>query len=229
MSGIIPEISPRKSALISGIGLLAMTVIAIIAQFVLSVDLVVPWNAEATVANISANLMQLRIVIVAWALVIVLDWLVAWGLYIFLSPVNRHISLLAAWARLMYTAVFAAALFHYFHVLQLLEGIGPILSLDGGQINAQVMLHMTAFQDTWASAYLFFGLHLLLVGYLALKSDFVAKIPGIILVIGGIGYIIDTLGKFLFADLMPDLALITGWGELVFMVWLLIRGGRVKK
>ena len=48
--------------------------------------------------------------------VAVLDVMVAWALYAVLRPVNRGIALLAAWLRVVYAAVFAAALSNLFVV-----------------------------------------------------------------------------------------------------------------
>jgi hypothetical protein len=74
--------------------------------------------------------------------------------------------------------------------------------------------------------YIFFGIHLFLLGVVAFRSSFVPKVIGIILILAGISYLIDYLGRMLFPDLGMGVSFIFGWGELIFMIWLLIWGGK---
>ena len=77
-------------------------------------------------------------------------------------------------------------------------------------------------------SFVFFAIHLVLVGYLAYKSGYIPKLVGILLVIAGLGYLIQNLGPYLFPEANLGLVSITLLGELFFMFWLLIRGPRIK-
>ena len=78
---------------------------------------------------------------------------------------------------------------------------------------------------------IFFGLHLLLLGYLVIRSSFLPTLIGGLVMIAGAGYIIDgfnnilDLGYFgisgagLYVVILPALL-----GEGTLMLWLLIRG-----
>jgi hypothetical protein len=94
------------------------------------------------------------------------------------------------------------------------------------QLNTRVLLSHNEFIDGWGIGLIFFGMHLALLGYLALKCGFIPKIFGILLLIAGAGYVVEYCAKFLVPGFSFDLGLITGWGELIFMFWLLIRGGK---
>ncbi|AZO95310.1 DUF4386 family protein [Halocella sp. SP3-1] len=48
--------------------------------------------------------------IFSFFIVLILDIVVAWGLYILLKPVNKNISLLSTWFRLVYAAIFVFVL-----------------------------------------------------------------------------------------------------------------------
>ena len=71
------DISRRAVALIAGIGLLIMAVLAPLANFGVLQNLVVPANAAATVENITASEGLFRVAIAALLIVTFLDILVA--------------------------------------------------------------------------------------------------------------------------------------------------------
>ena len=64
-----------------------------------------PRHATSSSTSCDSGHARGRLLVVA-----VLDVVVAWALYAVLRPVSRGIALLAAWLRVVYAAVFAAAL-----------------------------------------------------------------------------------------------------------------------
>ena len=74
-------------------------------------SMVVPGDVTTTISNITTNMQLFRFGIVAWVLVLVCDVFVGWGLYVLLKPVNKSLSLLSAWFRMLHAAVYGAALF----------------------------------------------------------------------------------------------------------------------
>jgi hypothetical protein len=191
--------------------------------------IVVPGNATTTVNNIMAGELLFRIGICGFLGVIILDVLVAWALYIFLKPVNKSLSLLAGWLRLAYSIIFGVALVNYFGVLQLLSNAEYLNIFGFDQLKAQVMLSLNAFGDGWAVGFVFFGLHLTIIGYLIFKSDTIPRILGVLLILAGGSYLIDYFGKFLNPEYDLNIATFMGWGELIFMFWLLLRGRKMKQ
>ncbi len=75
---------------------------------------------------------------------------------------------------------------------------------------------------------LFFALHLVLLGWLVYKSGFFPKIPGILLALAGIGYFAQSFGVMVAPNLSDTLETVVVVlaipGELVFALWLLIKG-----
>ena len=100
------EIFQRRVALAAAISLLVMALLAPFARFGVLETLVVSTDAAATVENIIASEGLFRIAIAAFLIVIMLDVMVAWALYILLRPVNRTLALLTAWLRLAFAAIF---------------------------------------------------------------------------------------------------------------------------
>jgi hypothetical protein len=221
--------SHRQIALIAGIGLLMMTVSIILAQGVAMADIIVQDEAAVTVENILTNQSRFRFGIVGHLVVIILDLVVAWALYIFLKPAHDNLSLLAAWSRVVYTIFYGIALVNLYGVFQLLGDAGYLTAYDGSQIQAQVMLAFKAFEDTWDVGYIFFGLHLAFLGVVVFRSGFVPKVIGVILSAAGLSYLVDYLALLLFPQLGLGISFIFGWGELIFMLWLIIWGGKKER
>ena len=220
------DISARTVALIAGFGLLAMTIAAIFANFFVFESLVVQGDAITTSNNILAYGGKFLLGVIAFLIVIILDVVVAWALYTFLKPINRNISLLTAWLRIIYGAIFAFALLNLVNVLQMLNGVNSVVDAE---LSAQVMSSINAFSDTWSFGFIFFGFHLALLGYLVLKSGYIHKLFGVLLVIAGLGYLTDSFGKFILPNYNIEIAMFTFIGELLFMLWLLFKGGKIKE
>ena len=47
------------------------------------------------------------------------------------------------------------------------------------------------------------------------------------MIIAGLSYLIDYFGKLIFSNFDVTFSLIGGWGELIFMFWLLFKGGKI--
>lgn len=88
------DTQPRIAALITGIGLLAMAIIAAFANFAVIVNLEVPGDPSATAANLAESAGLVRLAAAGFIIIAILDVVVAWGLYIVLRRVNPSLSLL---------------------------------------------------------------------------------------------------------------------------------------
>jgi len=231
-----PEISRSNAARIAGYGYLAIIVFAIFAEFFVRSTLVVPGDAATTASNIASNQGLFRLGIASYLLAAIFDVIVALALYVFLKPVNQSIALLAAWFRLMHATIFALALGNLFNVLHLLNDADQATGFSTEQLHAQIMLFLDAFDLEWLVGLVFFGLHCLLLGYLFIKSGYMPKLLGVVLIIAAAGYLIDSFARFLMGNYsdyedfflmivaIPALA-----AEVSLCVWLLIKGVKVQQ
>ena len=224
---IIKDISLRKAAIIAGFGLLFMTIFAIFANFFVLESFIVSEDAVKTANNIMANKGLFRMGICSLIIVAILDVVVAWALYILLKPVNKSLSLLSAWFRLVYATILGIVLYNLFNVLQLLSGVDYLTAFEPNQLYAQMMLFLNAFTYGWTIGLVFFGIHLSILGYLIFKSSYIPKILGILVVIAGLGYLIDSFVIFLLPNYHITIAMFTFIGELLFMFWLLFKGYKI--
>lgn len=232
--------SLNKIARIAGIGYLVIFVTGIFANFFVLESIVVPNDANATYNNIVKNTTQFRVGFLSFVIMVVFDLVLTWALYVIFEPVNRKLSLFAAWFRLVNTAIFGVALFALFNVLHLTSGVEYLNVFEPAQLQARVMLAIENFNYIWLIGLLFFGIHLAALGYLILQSKFIANFIGILLMAASLGYVIDSIAHFMMPDyddykaVFSMVVVIPGVvGELSFTLWLLIRGvkqrERVKK
>jgi hypothetical protein len=74
----------------------------------------------------------------------------------------------------------------------------------------------------------FFALHLVLLGLLVYRSGFFPRLIGVLLALAGLGYFAQSYGSFVapgLSDVLSTVVLVLAIpGELVFAVWLLIKG-----
>ena len=97
------------------------------------------------------------------------------------------------------------------------------------QLHAQVQLLLGSFRWGWSLSLVVFGIHLVLLGYLIYRSGYIPWIIGIVLVINGAGWELDSLQPYLFPNAHFGWVFYTFFGELVFMFWLLIRGWKIQE
>ena len=222
------SISLKQAALVSGIGLLVMVFTAPISQMYLLPQLVDYGDAVQTLDNIIGEKGLFSLAIILYVITFIADVVVAWGLYYFFKPHNQGLSLLAAWFRLIYTAMALSGLFNLLKVIQLVPRVDLVSATDKAELAEHAMLFIRSFGSEWGIALLFFGICLGLLGYLAIKASYVPKWVGVFLLIAGAGYFIDSIKPYFFPTIDTSILFVTFFGELVFMFWLLIRGWKVK-
>lgn len=223
----------RRAALAAGIAIVVMTIAAAVANDITIGKLVVEGNAAETLKNILAAKTTFNIGILCWLIILVSDVVAAWGLYIFLKPVSKNQSLIAAWFRLIYVTILAVAILNLMYVHILIHQPVPSAADLTGQLRREVMFYLDAFDTTWSAGLMVFGIHILLVGLLAFKSGYIPRIFGIILIIAFGGYVIINISNLLFPE-FEDVMKIVAWifllpmlGEVALGIWLLIKGVKI--
>jgi hypothetical protein len=120
-----------------------------------------------------------RIGVFGWLILIILDMLLAWFLYIFFKPVNKSVSLLAGWLGLAAATISGIAELNIVIVivivLSLISGADYLKAFDSTQLHAISLLIINTFEKIWAIGLFVFGCHLLLRGYLAFRTGFILR------------------------------------------------------
>jgi hypothetical protein len=206
--------SLRTASLIAGLGLALIVVLAPFGNFVAVQALITPGDAAKTAQDILNSESLFRWGIASLVLTAVLDMIVAGALFVVFEPVSRGVSMMAALFRVAYTAVFLVG------IIQLAVALGLLRDPP------QAMRAVDAYNTIWLVGLIFFGIHLMLIGYLAYRSGYMAKIFGILLVVAGLGYLVDGFGTVLVPNYSMNIAQFTFFGEAALMLWLLIKGTR---
>jgi hypothetical protein len=217
----------RHAAITAGVGILLIAVLAGFGKFVAVDGLVTPGDAARTATAIMASEGLFRIGVVSLFVVVALDIVVAWALYRVFSPVSVGISLLAAWFRIVYAGVFLVATSQLVGVLRLLGGDDYLAAFNTGQLQAQALSAIHAFGDVFRAGLLLFGLHLLIVGYLTYRTEYIPRFLGVLLAVAGLGYVVDSVAAILLPDSWADVSSFTFIGEFLLALWLVIRGRRL--
>jgi hypothetical protein len=229
------DLSPRKAALVAGFGYLGILVVDTIALSLVD-GLIVRGDAAATASRITASESLFRLGIASWIVVLALDVAVAWALYIFLEPVDRHLSMLAAWFRLVFVAIAGSALVGLLSAPRLLSTAGYSTAFEPNQYAALAMLSLYPYEYAFNVGYVFFGLHILCLGYLILKSVYVPRLLGVLLIVASAGYFIDSFASVVSSGYADNQALFIVFvavpalvAEYSLAFWLLIKGGKSER
>lgn len=210
-------------------------VVAIFGMFAgtISTGLVVAGDPAATADKVLGSAALFRGAIAAWVIVLFADVAVAVSLWVLLRPAGRTLSGLAALLRVVYVAIQAVNLLNLCNVLFLLTDADYRAGFSSDQVNALASFSLEAFGTGFRVGLLFFGAHLVAVGYLLFASRSVPRGVSILVVTAGIGYMADSLGRLFVPGysavatavfLTPAAA-----GELGLTAWLLVKGVQVRQ
>lgn len=106
--------------------------------------------------------------------------------------------------------------------------IAAVFSLAGCALSALGLLHLLPAPIRSVNPLVLFGVYCLLIGYLILRSDFLPRILGVLMAIGGLGWL--TFASSTLADALTPYNLAPGiLGESALTLWLLAKGVDAKR
>ncbi|MHA7857656.1 MAG: DUF4386 domain-containing protein [Henriciella sp.] len=220
------ELSLEASAWIAGLGLMAMTIFGTIALFYLLPMGTVAGDGAATLLALKQNGDAFILGGAFLMIVYVLDIVVAWALHWFLRAGNLALSQLAAWLRLSYVffavigLMSSAEMYGLAHNPELIEHLG-IEALE-----TQILLNLTRAETISTMAFLFFGVHLIVLGIAIWHSRHAPIWLGIVVVLAGLSYVVINAASFVAPEAGLDWLIPFAMGEAVLMVWLLFSSAR---
>lgn len=222
-----PEASPRSKARTAGFFYL---LVFLTGGAVLSAGrgLVISGDAAATAANILAHESLFRLVFAADLLVTAFYVVVTALFYDLFRPVNRSLSLLAAFFSLVGCAIGAASGFFHLAPLVVLRGAPYLSVFKVEQLQALAFLLLKLHAQANNISLVFFGFYCLLIGYLIFRSTFLPRTLGVLMAIGGLGWL-TFLWPPLASYLYPYILLPGILGEGSLTLWLLVIGVNVQR
>jgi hypothetical protein len=196
------------------------------ASFSILPKLFIADDAARTSQNILANQGLFVAAIFAFLLNFIGDVVAAWGLYLFLRPVNASVSMFTAWLRIVFATIGLAAVLNLVTAYRLLTRPAALAALGQAQINAQVHVAIGSFNSQFAFGLILFGLYLIMLGWLTYRSGYVPRWLGIVLAINGAGWSVMEAGPYLLPGTDLGFLFVATFGELIFLVWLIGWGTR---
>ena len=148
-------------------------------------------------------------------------------MYFLLAPVNKRLSLLAALFGLTGTVLFAAGELFYFAPL-VLGGGAYLKTFSVDQLNTFTLLSLKFYGYAGMIFTVYYGMAWIVRGYLMFSSSYFPKFLGILMAIGGAGFVARNFAMILAPAYASDIFLMMMFpGGLVLMAWLLIKGVNV--
>jgi len=225
------EFSPQVAARLAGLLYLIVIVAGAIAEIFVRQRLVVANDAQATAGNILAHEQLFRwgfvADLVAGLCVIPLIML----LFELLKVVSRRLALVALFFSLVGTAVQSTALLGHFAPLILLKR-GVALSVGQELLQAQTYMALQLQGIGYAVALVFFGGTMVTRGYLVIRSSFLPRAIGMLLMAAGVCYITNSFVDFVapaIAGYAMALLIVPGIAESSLCLWLLVKGVNVAR
>jgi hypothetical protein len=220
--------SGTKTARISGLLYLIGSVTGVFG-ILYGPSLVVPGDAAATARHILASASLFRLSIVSALLCQILFIFVGLALYQLLKVVNQTMAVLMVIFLLLSIPIAMLNELNNVAVLYLLSGAASLNVFTAEQLHALVPLFLDLHALGLDISFLVGALWFFPMGYLVFKSGFLPRILAVLLIMNGLAYLITSFAALLLPDLNVNLVMFTGWVEVVFALWLLIRGVNVER
>ncbi len=217
--------SPKGLARIAGVFYLLVGIFGGFAEGFVEPKMYVAGNAAATAGNVVANAGLVRLGVVSDLLDQTFFVFLVLALYVLLRHVNQNV------ARAMLVLVAIAATITCLNTVFEFEGLRVATGAVnlGAASNAQVLLLLDTQHYGIFIAQIFFGLWLVPLGYLAYRSrGMFPKWLGILLIVGGVCYLVDLLALFLAPDfdkvIHGFITIPSAIAEITMVLYLLILG-----
>ena len=214
---------PRLLARIAGVFYLIITACALFAYLYVRGQVIVPGDMARTAANILAHEQLYRTGFSAAVIVVICNPPLGLILYELLKVVNPRLALLALVFIIISTTIEAVNLFNYITPLFTLTLPEYRGAFDPDELQALARGPIRLFGYAFSVSLTFFGVFCALNGYLILRSKFLPAVLGLLMIVAGVTYWINSFQLFL-ALPIPYIQWVTLIAELSLALWLLVVG-----
>jgi hypothetical protein len=221
--------SPKNPGRFAGLLYVLTSFVGFFAMGYVPSKLMVHGNAAATASNIAASETLFRLGIAGELIGQAGFIFVALALYDLLKGVNRrHASLMVTLIVVSIPIAFVNEL-NSIAALVLVRGADFLSIFEKPQRDALAMLFLNLHHHGFVVAEIFWGLWLVPLGLLVYRSRFLPRFLGVWIILAGFAWVVLSLTGILlpqYQDKVDTYAQPAFFGEIAFMLWLLIRGAR---
>lgn len=205
-----------KSAKQAGILYLLLVPLGVFGIIYVPSSLIVPENITTTISNIIENEMLFKWSIISALLVQIINIILALLLFKVFKHTNIGMAALMVIFSLLAVPIAFLNEVNNLTVLQLLD--------QANESEHLISIFLNLHEQGIIMAQVFWGLWLFPLGYLVYTSGFMPKFIGILLIIGSVGYVVDSFTLILLPEFKITFSEFTFLGEVIFPLWLLIKG-----
>jgi len=220
----------RQQARNAGLWYLAMGLTAPVALMYVPGRIIVRGDAVATAANIRTSEWLLRLGIGTELFHQAIAVFLVFSLYRLFKNVDVHQArLLVALGALVSIPIMFMNIVNQLAAITLVQGAPFLAPIDTAQREALAYLFLTMHSRGIDAASIFWGLWLFPFGVLVIKSGFIPRVLGMLLIVAGIGYLGAAFANLVIPAWKPvvgPVAMILELCELPIMFWPLIWGAR---
>jgi len=221
--------STKATAHRAGALYFAFMIVAIIREFVFPAFMA-PGDATATASNISAAVPMYRIgILMSFTTLVMFIFLVS-ILHKLFRDVDKGHALLMVLLVSVGVAISLANLINEFAPLILLSGADYWSAFTKPQLDAQVLGFLRLHSSGATVATVFWGLWLFPFGILVIRSGFLPRIFGVLLMVAGFAYLVSSvtaIGLPEYRQIVSRIMMPLYFGEVPIIFWLLIKGANV--
>lgn len=205
MKHYITNASSSKAALMVGVAFISSVIIVTLVDDFLLPNFVVPGDTTALASDIEANKQLFGFAVIGYLIVLVLDSIIGLALYVVLKPASKNLAMTTAALRLLYAFI-------------VILGICAL---------ALQIIDVYSYASLKLVGYIFFALHILVLGYTVFESGYIPKSLGILLIIASFTYIVFFVDLSLPEAMMTLIMLTMAIAELSLSIWLLLKRKRL--
>jgi len=223
-----PSNDLQRYARVAGVAMLLSIVFGALGEAYLPGRIIVSGDAAATAANIVNHPTLFRLTFASYLVEGICDILLAVVFYVLLEPVDRNLALISAFFGIGAMVTFAIAESAFFSSSLIVRDGAGMGSFTAEQRNALAYLAIRISTMIAALFLILYGIATMMRGWLMARSGYFPKWIGILLVIGGAGFVLRTVTYILAPSLSSPIMLMPmALGGIPLMLWLLIRGGKL--
>jgi hypothetical protein len=224
--------SQCKAARVAAVLYLLMVLTAPFSLIYVPGKLIVPGDAVATADRLRASEWLLRIGIGSELFHQAVAIFLVLALYRLFKAVNeKYAVLMVILGALVSVPIVFLNVLNEVAALILVSGASFLSVFEKPQIDALAYLFLRLHEQGLIVASVFWGLWLFPFGILVIRSGFIPRVLGVLMMIAGVTYLASSFTSLVlprYADLVGQLAMILVFGELPFVFWLWIWGVKLR-
>jgi len=224
--------STQKQARVAGFLYLLLALSAPIGLLYVPGKLIVSGNATATADNVRASEWLLRLGIASELIHQIIGVFLVLALYRLFKAVNEaHARQVVILGALVSSPIVFVNVLNEIAALILVKGANFLSVFEKPQLDALAYLFLRLHGQGIVVASIFWGLWLFPFGMLVIRSGFIPRVFGVLLLIAGFAYLASSFATLVlpqYAPLVAQVALPLEVAELPIVFWLLIWGAKTR-